>query len=90
MRCIRSCGIGGSRSRAAARYSSGGMRRFFAHSISVARSPAGRNLNGAGSAFAIWRSANAFDGRILPDLARARSGAAGASAAEWNVLARTP
>ena len=42
------------------------MRRFFAHSISVARSPAGRNLNGAGSVFAIWRSASAFDGRIRP------------------------
>ena len=46
------------------------MRRFFAHSISVARSPAGRNLNGAGSVFAIWRSASAFDGRISPDALR--------------------
>jgi hypothetical protein len=29
------------------------MRRFFAHSISVARSPAGRNFYGAGSELAI-------------------------------------
>ena len=31
------------------------MRRLRAHSISVARSPAGRNLNGAGSELAMWR-----------------------------------
>ena len=48
------------------------MRRFFAHSISVARSPAGRNLNGAGSPFAIWRSTSAFDGRIVPTVSGAK------------------
>src|SRR5690242_17691030 len=65
------------------------MRRFFAHSISVARSPAGRNLYGAGSRLAIWRSSRTFDGRIGPS----RSGAKWRSwrrAAEWNVDARTP
>ena len=64
------------------------MRRFFAHSISVARSPAGRNLNGAGRVFAIWRRASAFEGRIRPT----RSGAKWRnwrSAAEWKVPART-
>src|SRR5512146_198446 len=65
------------------------MRRFFAHSISVARSPAGRNLYGAGSRFAIWRSSSTFDGRIGPR----RSGAkwrSWRSAAAWNVVARIP
>src|SRR4051812_42697025 len=65
------------------------MRRFFAHSISVARSPAGRNLYGAGRRFAIWRSKSTFDGRIAPS----RSGAKWRSwrrAAEWKVEARTP
>ena len=44
----------------------GPIRWALAHSISVARSPAGRNLNGAGSAFAIWRRSSAFVGRIRP------------------------
>src|SRR5438105_12252041 len=65
------------------------MRRFFAHSISVARSPAGRNLYGAGSEFAIWRSASAFDGRILPTDCGAKCRSC-LSAAEWKVDARTP
>jgi hypothetical protein len=65
------------------------MRRFFAHSISVARSPAGRNLYGGGSELPIWRSGSAFEARILPT----RSGAkwrSWPSAAEWNVRAATP
>ena len=65
------------------------MRRFFAHSISVARSPAGRNLYGAGNLLAICRSISTFDGKMGPS----RSGAkwrSWRSAAEWNVEARTP
>ena len=45
---------------------SGPMRRFFAHSISAARSPAGRNLKGARSRLPIWRSRSAFDGTMRP------------------------
>src|SRR6266404_3719305 len=65
------------------------MRRFFAHSISVARSPAGRNVYGAGRVFAIWRSASAFDGRIFPTEPGTKCRSC-RSAAEWNVEARTP
>ena len=65
------------------------MRRFFAHSTSVARSPAGRNLYGAGSRFAICLSASAFEGRIRPTLPGAKCRSC-RSAAEWNVDARTP
>src|SRR5581483_1110397 len=77
--------IGGSRPS----YSGGATRRFFAHSISVARSPAGRNLYGAGRRLASWRSRSTFEGRIFPT----RSGAKWRSwrrAAAWNVEARTP
>ena len=66
------------------------MRRFFAHSISVARSPAGRNLNGAGQRVARSGGARA------PSTAGSARPSSGAkwrscrSAAEWNVEARTP
>src|SRR5438105_4556123 len=85
---MRSAGIGGSRSSADSTYCSGPMRRFFAHSISAARSPAGRNLYGARKRLPIWRSRSAFDGRMRPS----RSGAkwrSCLSAAEWKVPART-
>ena len=42
------------------------IRRFLAHSISVARSPAGRKRYARGSPFAICRSSSAFDERIRP------------------------
>ena len=85
---MRSCGIGGSRSAAALRYASGPIRRFFAHSISVARSPAGRNLYAPGRRLPSWRSGSAFDGRIPPTASGAKW-RSWRSAAEWNVPART-
>ena len=62
--------------------------RFFAHSISVARSPAGRNLYGAGRPLPIRRRSSAFVERMRPGIASKRRSSA--SAAEWNVEARTP
>ena len=52
------------------------MRRFFAHSISVARSPAGRNLYGAGSRVRDLAEHERLRRQDLPDRARARSGGA--------------
>ena len=46
-------------------------------------------MYGAGSEFAICRSISAFDGRICPT-ASGRKYRSCDSAAEWNVLARTP
>ena len=87
-RCARSAGIGGSCPSSPPRYVSGVSRRFFAHSTSVARSPAGRNLYGGGSRLPIWRSSSAFVERMRPGSPAKRRSSA--SAAEWNVDARTP
>src|SRR6478752_4043571 len=65
------------------------MRRLRAHSISVARSPAGRNLNGAGSELARWRRVSAFEGKNFPTASGSKWRSC-ASAAEWNVRACTP
>src|SRR5439155_6561120 len=67
----------------------GVSRRFLAHSTSVARSTAGRNLYGIGSVLPIWRSISAFEARILPG-GSPRNHRSCANAAEWNVRARTP
>ena len=85
---LQAAGSGDSWSPSAAMYVCGVSLRFFAHSISVARSPAGRNLYGAGSRLPICRSSSAFVERIRPGSPAKRRSSA--SAAEWNVDARTP
>src|SRR5262245_53497881 len=64
------------------------MRRFLAHSISVARSAAGRKRYGRGSEFAMCRSISAFDGST-PSGPRPKEWSC-CRALAWKVRARTP
>ncbi len=85
---IRSAGIGGLRVPSDSSYAAAETRRFFAHSISVARSPTGRKRYGRGSTRAMFTSITALDGRICPG--GPPFACSWPSAAAWNVWARTP
>src|SRR5919109_1484310 len=86
---MRSSGMGGSWPSSERRKPTGVRRRFFAHSISVARSASGRNLKGTGREEAIGLSTSAFEGRISPTRPGAKKWSC-ASAAAWKVRAGTP
>ena len=66
------------------------MRRFLAHSISVARSAAGRKRYGLGSGCASWRSGSALEGERSCRAAPGRSGAAAPARRRGRCAPATP